>query len=432
MSQILSALFSESGLKARHDDDLTDRLVSRYSASIFIALCVIVTTSTYVGTPINCWCPAQFTGTHSSYANSKCLISPTYSQNFDEALPQDATKEKHINYYVWVPFILICQACLCVLPSVLWKSCYKGVGFNVPSIIDRLESSQNLGWENKENAIKYVVQTLTRYAENYRRIALKGPDRTWCLSKSSGNYLTMCYLIVKLVYVIVIIGQFVLLNLFLGMDYTYFGLDMLHRISSGGDNWSEMNRFPKVTICEFQIRHMHRTQPYVLQCVLPINLFNEKIFLFIWFWLAILSVCTVFSFLKWSVKSLLWSPQEKHVQKQLRFKADNRPKDLKRKLKEFISKTVRRDTMFLLRMVSHNVGPLTEAEVIRGLWKSYYDETEPLPPPSCPPEPYNGDEHFPSTLKEIITQADRMHWFPFKTVKPELRLKYDLCKRTHH
>ena len=384
MSQILSAVFRAGGLKARHDDDLTDRLVSCYSASVFIALCVIVTTSTYVGTPINCWCPAQFTGTHSSYANSKCLISSTYSQNFDEALPQDATKEKHINYYVWVPFILICQACLCVLPSVLWKSCYKGVGFNVPSIIDRLESSQNLGWENKENAIKYVVQTLTRYAENYRRIALKGPDRTWCLSKSSGNYLTMCYLIVKLMYVIVITGQFVLLNLFLGMDYTYFGLDMLHRISSGGDNWSEMNRFLKVTICEFQVRHMHVTQPYVLQCVLPINLFNEKIFLFIWFWLAILSACTVFSFLKWFYKSVWWRrSQEEHVRKQLRFTANNQPPELK----EFISKTIRRDTILLLRMVSQNVGPLTEAEVIRGLWdNSDYAVAvlNSLPPP--PPE----------------------------------------------
>ena len=414
MSKVLSSIFSASGLSARHDDDLTDRLVSRYSASIFIALCVIVTTSTYVGKPINCWCPAQFTKTHSGYANSKCLISPTYSQEFDVALPDEPAPEKHINYYVWVPFILLCEACLCVLPSILWKSCYKGVGFNIPSIIERLESSQNLGWESKENATKYVVQHLMRYAENYRRVAFAGPrsGTTWCWSKSSGNYLTMCYLFVKFLYVIAVIGQFVLLNMFLGMDYTYFGLDMLNRLSSGGDNWSEMDRFPKVTICEFQIRHMHRSQKWVVQCVLPINLFNEKIFLFIWFWLLILSVATLFSFIKWSLKSILWFPQEKHIKSQLRFKESDKPKDFKGALREFTAKTMRRDSMFLLRLVSHNVGPLTEAEVIRGLWNSSYEQPE-APPPSCPPpEPFNGAaaEHFtPPSLKEVLTQTDRLH-----------------------
>jgi hypothetical protein len=177
MSKVLSAVFSASGLSSRHDDDLTDRLVSRYSASVFVALCAIVTTSTYVGNPINCWCPAQFTGTHAAYANAKCLISPTYHVPFEDVLPQDAKRDKqeaHINYYVWVPFILLAEACLCVLPSVFWKSCYKGVGLNVPSLIERLESAQNNGFENKENAIKYVVQTLMRYSENYQKVCVAG------------------------------------------------------------------------------------------------------------------------------------------------------------------------------------------------------------------------------------------------------------------
>ena len=406
MSKVLTLLFNVGGLAGRHDDDLTDRLVSRYSASLFVALCIVVTTTTYVGEPIQCWCPAHFTSAHTSYANAKCLITPTYSLAVHEVLPQSPRPERHINYYVWVPFILLCQACLCVLPSIVWKSSYKGLGFNVPSIIERLQSSQNLGWENRENAVKYVVEQISRYAKGYRNVCCKGADATCCcIGKASGNYLTFCYLFTKLFYVIVIIGQFVALNWFLGMNFALFGLDMMSKAVASGhdDSWTDMERFPKVTMCEFTVRHMQKIHTWVVQCVLPINLFNERIFLLIWFWLAVLSFATLYNFSKWLCKSVFWRPQLNHVRCQLRLKSTERPKDYKAQLIKFTTKYLRRDSVILLRLLSQNVGSVTESEVLKGLWDCFqHPEVE----PSCP-EPEAGP--YIATLREVVAQADGLH-----------------------
>src|SRR5579883_2751380 len=40
-----------------------------------------------------------------------------------------------------------------------------------------------------------------------------------------------------------------------------------------------------MTLCEIYIREVGTTHPYLIQCVLRINLFNEVIFICVWYWL---------------------------------------------------------------------------------------------------------------------------------------------------
>jgi len=71
-------------------------------------------------------------------------------------------------------------------------------------------------------------------------------------------------------------------------------------------DWGYSERFPRVTLCEFEIRYQSRVHNYIVQCVLTINLFNEKIFMFLWFWFIFLAGATAVNFLRWLFRALYW------------------------------------------------------------------------------------------------------------------------------
>ena len=85
-----------------------------------------------------------------------------------------------------------------------------------------------------------------------------------------------------------------------------------------GDEWDQSQRFPRVTLCDFHIRQNTNVHRYTFQCVLPINLFNEKIFIIVWFWFLFVALVTITSLLHWLAKSLYWPSQVAYIKRQLR------------------------------------------------------------------------------------------------------------------
>ena len=77
-------------------------------------LFIFSSTKQYVGEPIHCWCPAEFTDAMVDYTNNVCWVSNTYFVHFDNDIPkyEHAKKETEIGYYQWVPMILLFQALL--------------------------------------------------------------------------------------------------------------------------------------------------------------------------------------------------------------------------------------------------------------------------------------------------------------------------------
>jgi hypothetical protein len=62
--------------------------------------------------------------------------------------------------------------------------------------------------------------------------------------------------------------------------------------------------FPRITLCEIFIREVGTIHPYVIQCVLRINIFNEVIFIIIWHWLLMNIIITAMDFLYCSIITL--------------------------------------------------------------------------------------------------------------------------------
>jgi hypothetical protein len=103
---------------------------------------------------------------------------------------------------------------------------------------------------------------------------------------------------VKLLYIANAIGQLFLLNLFMGRGFSLIGIEAIQQWINGQD-MEAVERFPRITMCKFIIRTLgDNIQPYDVQCLLPINIYNEKIFLFIWFWLAFVSIASIYGFIK--------------------------------------------------------------------------------------------------------------------------------------
>lgn len=196
------------------------------------------------------------------------------------------------------------------------------------------------------------------------------------LSQIRGWYLTFAYFCVKLLSLANVIGQLFLLNLFLGAGFHLYGFEILSRIMRGEDNDGTLSpRFPRVTMCDFKVRRLGATHRYTVQCVLPINLFNEKIYLFVWLWLVFLVAALLLSLGKWILRILLAPSRRHYIEGHLSMI----PKDIrshssdsdKLKITRFLRHYLHYDGVFVLRLIGHNTSSITVIELAICLWDNF-------------------------------------------------------------
>ena len=92
-----------------------------------------------------------------------------------------------------------------------------------------------------------------------------------------------------------IICQMYLMDFFLGGQFTKYGSDVLAVSETAFEHRDDpMNRvFPKVTKCTFhQYGASGTVEKHDGLCVLAMNIINEKIYIFLWFWFVALAVWT--------------------------------------------------------------------------------------------------------------------------------------------
>merc|ERR1712096_551080 len=156
-------------------------------------------------------------------------------------------------WYQWVVFVLFFQALLCYLPHFLWKS-----------------------WEGGK------LSLLLRNLEKHNVYVYKF---IFCEFLNLDN----------------IIGQMYLMDAFFGGQFTTYGSEVLSM--TGVDMEKRVDPmakvFPKMSKCTF---HKYGPSGTIMNhdglCILPINIINEKIYVFLWFWfLALITwTCVFFCF----------------------------------------------------------------------------------------------------------------------------------------
>ena len=205
--------------------------------------------------------------------------------------------ETSISYYPWVPWILFFMAFMLTAPHMVWQTMMPNSGLNLAKLVSLADSHEDIG--NLSMIIRiWLVRTKRSNKTVFSRAKkILGSYGLFWLGKGNRTYLAGLAIAVKWLYFLVSIGLFSFLNIFLQVDYFLYGIEViesfLYKIPRNSAT------FPKNTICDFQIRQMSNIQTYSIQCVLPINMYNEYIFIFLWFWIILLCIVNAYSLLKW-------------------------------------------------------------------------------------------------------------------------------------
>nr|QQY02568.1 innexin 5 [Cryptocotyle lingua] len=198
--------------------------------------------------------------------------------------------------------------------------------------------------------------------------------RSKCLcGRHQGNFLVRLYMFVKLLYVCNVVGQIYLLEYYTGVQYNFYGVRVLYDLATGRQ-WEESGHFPRVTFCDFEARKLAQSHYYTLQCVLPINMFLEKIYIFLWLWLFVVGIVTLLSMIVWITRIGTSRCRFSWVRHQLLTIRQLNKSD--RSCMQFVDNHLGPDGVFVLRLIAQNYGDLVAGDTVGELWSAYWQRRQ--------------------------------------------------------
>ncbi|XP_025988274.1 innexin inx1 [Solenopsis invicta] len=264
-------------------DSVVFRMHTLFTAVLLFTCSLIITATQFVGNPISC----IVQGLPTNVINTYCWITSTFTMpdafnrqvGIHVAHPGvandfgDITARKYYPYYQWVCFVLFFQAVMCYVPQWLWKAWEGG-------LIEALAKGMNYGIDSKENLTKkksLVMDYLMMHIRNHNTYVYR-------------------YFACEVLCLINIIFQLYIMNRFFDGEFLSYGWRVLQLSDIPQEERIDpmVYVFPRVTKCLFHKYGPSGTiQQHDSLCILPLNIVNEKTYIFIWFWFFILAVLLI-------------------------------------------------------------------------------------------------------------------------------------------
>uniref|UniRef100_A0A914I9G5 Innexin n=1 Tax=Globodera rostochiensis TaxID=31243 RepID=A0A914I9G5_GLORO len=272
MKPLIDTVFKYIGPSKVKLDDFVDRLCYRYTPVLLGLFMFITGTVDNFGSPINCMVPQEFSSTWSSFVHQYCYVTGTYLK-IEHPVDQHPSGRVFVHYYQWVPYVLILQALFMRLPLSFWR-------------FGRRMSDADFDYVN-ELGVKARTSTTEKRKE---------------LLSEAANYI---YQVLSLFLVVnarhthnglgSLASYIYLLKVFVGYNSWKWGLTLLTQ------SWSNVGEtnftyFPRVAYCQFERDFLGQPIAGIQQearCTLGINMLNEKVFLFLFFWYYLLFALTL-------------------------------------------------------------------------------------------------------------------------------------------
>lgn len=201
----------------------------------------------------------------------------------------------------------------------------------------------------------------------------------------NGSLLIFKYLFVKLFYILISISVFWFINLFLNFNegFSLFGFNILYGMLTNDLTHEKLwysKTFPRTVFCDLELKaDVNNKHKYSFQCTLAANVFNEKVFIFLWFWFLIVAILNCISLFKWIfyilnryylIKSYLNLKTNQRLFHGFSPLANGDTSD-NRLVNLFIKNYLQYDGLFVLLLVRANLDDLCFKRLIESLWKMY-------------------------------------------------------------
>jgi hypothetical protein len=384
-------------------DDYTDKLNRVTTVAILILTALLIYSNKFFGHQINCIDDQmRVTSVTLDYVNSLCLAKDTYTAvDFFGGNKPENTHQK-ISFYPWL-FLIVCSFAVCFyLPYLLWKSfvkhnCYHHIPVDITSIVTNLNKSDAQNKENFGKSIKMSSQYLDRCfsVNNFNDgfpseecidaqfvLSIKHP-KGYRDRRNRRTHMVYCplivkYLFVKLCYLAVSVGVFVMAAQLLQMKEAHsfykFGFDAISKwldnTEINSTNYLDSKYFPRVVFCDIHVRtdkKINNIHTYQYQCALPSNIFNEKIFIVLWAWFVVMIVCNTYSLFRWMVKYLF----RKTIIKNILLWPYAYDHDIDLYIDSFVYEYLSNEGFLVLMLIKSNVQDWHLRMLIRDLWLAY-------------------------------------------------------------
>jgi len=195
--------------------------------------------------------------------------------------------KKNPNYYFWVPYVLVLQGLLFMVPHWIWKGLEEG---KMQCILEGVRDGNDLssGQITKKEERKALINNIAKFIRKQNN------------SRGHEKY-AASFMLCQVLSLLNVVLNFAMLDIFFQGEFRSFGARWINslRLMLNPDKYSRVQSvlndiFPKMTGCTWrQHGRGGGIEDQQFLCLLATNIANEKVFIFLWFWYIALFLITL-------------------------------------------------------------------------------------------------------------------------------------------
>ncbi|CAF0985760.1 unnamed protein product [Didymodactylos carnosus] len=379
-----SGTLSFANVRSLTDDFLIDRLNYRYTSSLLGVFAFICAVRTSYTVPIICWIPAQIRR-YEKAITAYCYANNTYYVPDGQHAPRTANERYQalIFYYQWLPWIFGLQAIFFYLPKLFWQFSLHNSDYNVSGILKAAHKLYLLpDFSKKKSPTKLQEQQLNYlhshfFSKNFIPVTptTTTKHRKRLLQRRHYCYFFVLYLVTKFLYLANLCGQILFIHLIIGsknkaypnIKSKHFLTEFNQKLQSGISELIDTSSFPKRTLCDFTFRELASNHYYTVECILPLNIIVEKLYVFLYIWFILLAFLILVDIVQWLfrlIRFLSESSRLKYIQHHLIDQHDPN------QVQTFVQQHLNWDTYFLFKLLSKNISTYVIVDILEYYFKT--------------------------------------------------------------